>query len=219
MRPALLAASTLVLASLAVFACSSEDSPATPTEEDAGGGGQRTPPDDDPPDNSSGGASSGGTSGGTSSGGSSSGGASDDGGSTSSSSSGGNPDFDGGSPIDGGAAGTLCLEGSVLESEDNNTEATADQLPSQSTSFCGRIADGADVDFATFTLPENATRLEMSYATTNGQAIQIDAFADGVQFPFNGTYEFKPGKPYLLKVSSKNGQTFDYRINVAITTP
>jgi hypothetical protein len=222
MRPALLAASTLVLATLAVFACSSEETPSTPTDTDAGGGGGggRTPPrDNEPPDdNSSGGTSSnggtsggssGGTSGGTSGGGSSSG----DGGT---SSSGGNPGFDAGVPVDGGAAGSLCLSGSIQESEDNGTEATANQMPSESATFCGRISAAGDVDFIKFMLPANATSLSMRQNTTNGAATQIEAFADGEAFSFSGTYPFKPGKPYVLKISSKNGNTFDYRIMVMI---
>jgi hypothetical protein len=219
MRPALLAASTLVLATLAVFACSSEETPATPTEEDAGGGGRKSPPENEPPDenssggNSSNGGSSGGSSGGTSGGTSGGGSSSGDGGT---SSSGGNPGFDGGTPIDGGGAGTLCLSGSVQESEDNGTEAAADQMPSESATFCGRISAAGDVDFMKFTLPADARNLSMSQNTTNGAAIQIDAFADGEAFSFSGTYPFKPGKPYVLKISSKNGQTFDYRITVTI---
>jgi hypothetical protein len=216
MRPALLAASTLVLATLAVFACSSEETPATPTDTDAGG--TNTPPPNEPPDNTtSGGTSSGGTSGNTSSGGTSGGGSSSGDGGSTSSSGGNDPGFDAGVPIDGGEAGSLCLSNSVQESEDNGTEGTADQMPGESATFCGRISAAGDVDFMTFTLPSDAKTLQMGQNTTNGAAIQIDAFADGEAFAFNGTYPFKPDKPYVVKVSSKTGQTFDYRITVTIT--
>jgi hypothetical protein len=56
----------------------------------------------------------------------------------------------------------------------------------------------------------------MSQANTNGAAIKIEPSADGTDFPFSGgTYQFKPGKPYLLKVST-TGAAVDYRIRIEI---
>jgi hypothetical protein len=124
---------------------------------------------------------------------------------------------DAGPPIDGGDAGTKCSQFTVQESEVNDDVANADPIPNETGTYCGSITSAGDVDFITFTLPASLSRLRMGYETTNGAAIQVDATADGEAFPFNGTYLIKPSKPYVLKVSSKNGQLFDYLIKVEIT--
>jgi hypothetical protein len=211
MRFALVAGSSSLLIALATFACSSSSPPAESNEAEQATPKETTdtPPatDDTTPSNhnsnDNGNASS---SGGTVPDGG-------DGGNNTSSS--GGTTSSGGTPIDGGAAGTKCVSGSVQESEANDDVGTADEMPGQTGTFCGRIGANTDVDFISFTLPANAKSLSMSQSTTSG-AIKIEPTADGEAFSFSGTYPFKPGKKYVIKVSTTAG-ALDYRIGVNIT--
>jgi hypothetical protein len=115
-----------------------------------------------------------------------------------------------------GGGGSLCQSTSVAESEANNDLASADTMPGQTGTFCGKISSDADVDFVTFTLPANAKSFGMSQNTTSG-AIKIEPSVDGEAFPFSGgKYLFRPGKPYVLKISTTGG-ALDYRISLTIT--
>ncbi|MDF2694960.1 MAG: hypothetical protein K0S65_3343 [Labilithrix sp.] len=123
---------------------------------------------------------------------------------------------DGGGGGNGGGGGSLCQSSSVAESETNNDLASADSMPGQTGTFCGKIGSDADVDFVTFTLPANAKSFGMSQNTTSG-AIKIEPSVEGEAFPFSGgNYLFKPGKPYVLKISTTGG-ALDYRISLTIT--
>jgi hypothetical protein len=128
------------------------------------------------------------------------------------------PIVDAGPPIDGGDAGTLCGLYSVEETESDDTP-PGNAIPNTGGSFCGTISSAADVDYMTFTMPDNATKLVMTQTSTNVGAIKVEATADGTPFDFAGVYPIKNGKPYVLKISSATGATFDYVIDVQITTP
>ena len=205
----LLVASTLTLATVAVIACSS-DTTATPTE-DAGGGTSTsssgssgsTSGDPDPGTSSSSGTSgaSSGTSGASSGTSGSSG--SNEGGASSSGST-----YDGGGKVDGGDAGTLCLGGSIQESETNNTVGEADTLPNMTTSFCGHLEPG-DIDYATFTWEagKNSSRWDTAFSAS---AINVEITADGTAATFNTPP--KPGKVYVLKITA--AAATDYRVQV-----
>lgn len=200
MRSALIAASTAVLSTTLVFACSSAEPPATANAEaDSASGPKPDPAPEETSDTSNPGA---GTSGGTSG---KPGSSSGDGGGGASSTSGGGSTFDGGAPVDGGNAGTKCLAGSVQETEDNNAEGQANVLPNTTTSFCGRISAAGDVDFATFTYPASGSNsIGWSFEYTAG-SLKLDITADGVPVSLNDAP--KPGKKYVIKVSSTAGAT------------
>jgi hypothetical protein len=114
-----------------------------------------------------------------------------------------------------GDAGSRCLATSIRESESNNDLASADQLQAQTLTFCGRITTG-DVDFWTFTMPDQVNDFGFNLESTTGQNnLKIEPSADGEPFSFFGQYPFKPGKPYVLKISSK-GAPLEYRIGLNI---
>lgn len=112
-------------------------------------------------------------------------------------------------------AGTLCLPTSIPESESNNDVTTADPLPAQTTTYCGRIGAG-DVDFVTFTMPNQVSTFGFNIDAATSNQLRVEPSADGEPFNFNSNnYPFKPGKPYVLKLSSLGGP-LDYRLKVTI---
>jgi hypothetical protein len=126
---------------------------------------------------------------------------------------------DSGPPIDGGDAGTLCEQGSQMEVEDNGTTGSANTLPSESSTFCGTISPGSDVDYVKFVLPVGATAFGIQDKSTNGAAIKVEPSDNGTPFDLSSsTYPFNIGDTYMLKISSNSATTtFDYRIEVSIT--
>ncbi|OJY17347.1 MAG: hypothetical protein BGO98_00120 [Myxococcales bacterium 68-20] len=221
MRSALLTGSALTFIALTCFACSGSDSAASngsedvlappknesPSTEESSSAESNPPEDSDPTGGGGGGDGSGLPDGGSEGGGGGGGNGNGNG------NGGGKGDGGGGG---GGGGGSLCQAGSVAESEPNDDAASADSIPGETGTFCGRIGSDTDVDFVTFTLPANAKSFGMSQKTTSG-AIRIEPSVDGTTFPFGGgNYPFKPGKAYTLKISTTGG-ALDYRIGVTIT--
>lgn len=226
MRLSLLSGSAALAIALATFACSSSDQPAAaaaddvvaPPRNDTPSAEESNPTNETPSDEDTGSDETGGDGsyglpdggGGSSSGGNGGGNGGGDGG------GGGGGNGGGGGGGNGGGAGSLCQGSSVAESEPNNDAASADVVPGQTGTFCGKISSDTDVDFVKFTLPANAKSFGMSQNTTSG-AIKIEPSADGQAFSFSGgNYPFKPGKEYVLKISTSGG-ALDYRIGITIT--
>ena len=193
MRFLLLALTASASVALASIACSSTPAPAAET--DAGSTAlPKTDPPEDPP--------------------------------ASTSSSSGNPapvdagtgdgsltDSGGGGTTEGDA-GAGCLPTSIRESETNNDVASADVMLPQTGTYCGRITPGADADFMTFTMPNVVNTFNFAIEVGN---VKVEPTADGEAFNFNSNnYPFKPGKPYVLKITSNNGNPVDYRIKITI---
>ncbi len=115
-----------------------------------------------------------------------------------------------------GAAGSLCEPGSIEESEPNDTDITADVLPSQTAKYCGRVQPN-DVDYVTFTLPANATTFGIFQSNTS-TALKIEGVVDGTTFALDGSNPpFMPGKTYLLKATAPGaGVAVDYSVSISI---
>lgn len=116
-----------------------------------------------------------------------------------------------------GDAGSQCLTDSLREVEGNNDLATANVLPSQTASFCGRVTAG-DVDVVKFKMPDQVGMFSFAIERTTSRQIQVQPSVDGEEFSiFSNNYPFKPGGEYAFKISSSNNTTaFDYRIRITI---
>ena len=127
--------------------------------------------------------------------------------------------FDAGTLVVGSDAGALCLSNGNPESEDNSVLQSADQIPGQSGTFCGRIESFADIDFVKFNLPQNAQSLHIDILASEG-GLEIYVTADGNEFPFPsqtaGDFVFAPGKDYVFRFSSRTGKPIDYRMELTI---
>ena len=120
--------------------------------------------------------------------------------------------LDGGAASDGGNAGTKCLSLSVLESEDNGTEATADVIPDATGSSCGRLEAG-DSDFLTFTFPAAATRIGWGLETAQ-RGVTMTVTAGGTPVTLNEAPQ--PGKTYVVKLGSTGTTPADYIVKLTI---
>lgn len=154
-------------------------------------------------------SSSGGSSSSSSSGSSGSSGDTDggdtDGGSTS---SGGTSSGDG-----GGGAGSLCNAQTQKEVEPNDAQGTATAV---TTGFCGVLPTGTDVDFATFTLPANATNFNFNTQVTKPQ-VDFFLIVGAQRVPIQGgSLPFEPGQKYYIEVRNKQNTSVDYRVLVNI---
>jgi hypothetical protein len=111
-----------------------------------------------------------------------------------------------------GDAGVRCEATSLRESEANNDLATANALPGQTLTFCGRLTTG-DVDVFKFTMPNVVNEFRFDIEAGN---IRVQPSLDGQDFSFNSqNYPFKPGGVYALKISS-NQANVDYRMRITI---
>lgn len=196
MRLVLLAVTASLSVAMATIACSSTPAPAA-TETDAGTTAlpkddDPPPKDDDPPPVANDAAPS-------------------DAGPTDGQAA------DGGFGSTAGDAGSRCLPTSIRESETNNDIASADAVPAQTGTYCGRITPGNDADFMVFTMPLQVSTFNLSIDETTSGQIKVEPTADGEAFNFNSNnYPFKPGKPYVLKITSGNQTPLEYRIKVTI---
>lgn len=107
-----------------------------------------------------------------------------------------------------------CITGSVPETESNDALASANSIPAQTGTFCGQISSDSDVDFVKFTLPASTKSLSLNVNSTSG-AIKLEPTADGEAFSLSGNFPFKPGKEYVIKISSTGG-ALSYRVGLGI---
>lgn len=228
MRVALLIPGSLIVSSIAMYACSSSDPATTPAD----GGAKPTTSSasstsGEQTSSSSGEDQTSSSSGGDNTSSSSGSGGDKDGGTSSSSSTGGmtsSSSSSSGAPVDGGAAGTLCTTGATPEVEPpaNDTAATAQVIPATTgtakMSFCGRLSSATDVDFITYTFNTTAAfGLSGGQGTSDATAGQkIEITVDGQTQEFKGNLSIiKPGKPILFKVTGT--KAVDYRFNLDVT--
>lgn len=108
-----------------------------------------------------------------------------------------------------------CLATSVAEIEANDTADTATTVPGATGSFCGTIAEDADVDFFSFTAPANAQGLAFGAAYSKKGAT-VEVAVDGGAAVQLGTSGLKlvPGGKYVVKVSGPAALT--YRVDLTV---
>jgi hypothetical protein len=107
-----------------------------------------------------------------------------------------------------------CNAGSASEVESNDTPATANSFGA-ATTFCGTVSLG-DVDYATFTLPANATGFSYSVAWGNDKgAPAISISAGGVTAAAGQEPPLFPGQLYTFKVVGTGAAT-SYALAIAI---
>ena len=115
----------------------------------------------------------------------------------------------------GGGANPLCAAASVHETEANDSEGTANALPNATSSFCGTLGSGADVDFVSFVLPADAKSIGFG-AEYSLQGLAIDGTAGGQAFNVGGAAAFKPGQKYVFKIHTTGAAAVNYRFDVTI---
>jgi len=111
-----------------------------------------------------------------------------------------------------GDGGARCLGTSLRESESNNDATSADKVPAETNTFCGRLEPG-DVDFVTFTMPDDVGFFSFGVDSASGGRVKIEPSVDGEPFSLNGRWPFEPGKPYVVKLTSSSSQVVDYRLS------
>jgi hypothetical protein len=127
-------------------------------------------------------------------------------------------DFDAGVIVGTTDAGALCDALSIRETELNNDPSTPNQIPIQSSTYCGRIEIG-DVDFVSFTMPQQIGRFGITVEQATGP-VRIEATAGGQPFNFfSFDWPFLPGQPYTLKLTSpRTTGSVDYKIRFDFST-
>lgn len=133
----------------------------------------------------------------------------------------GTPDT--GAPVDAGDtneptdAGALCQAGSVQETEQNDSAASADVMTSGAGSFCGRLTPG-DNDYFEWVMPANTKTWSISDSTKGG-AVTVTGTVNGQTFTLNsgGAYPFFPGMTYVFHASSTANTNVDYSVAITIT--
>jgi hypothetical protein len=114
-----------------------------------------------------------------------------------------------------GPANPLCATTSIAETEANDTEATANTLPSATSSFCGTLSSATDVDFVSFVLPADAKNLGFG-AEYSLQGLAIEGTAGGQTFNVGGTPAYKPGQKYVFKIHTTGSGPVSYRFDVTV---
>jgi hypothetical protein len=114
-----------------------------------------------------------------------------------------------------GAANPLCAPTSIPETEANDSEATANALPSATSSFCGTIGSATDVDFVSFVLPADAKSLGFG-AQYSLQGLAIEGTAGGQTFSVGGNPPYKPGQKYVFKIHTTGSAPVSYRFDVTV---
>ena len=111
-----------------------------------------------------------------------------------------------------GNPGGRCKAGDTPEGEPNNAAGQATPITS---GFCGELADAADVDFAVFTLPANATGLDWDLeSTANGVEYFVTVGATRVSL--SGKVPFEPGSAYVFEVRNSTAKKIGYRIALKV---
>jgi hypothetical protein len=87
-------------------------------------------------------------------------------------------------------------------------------LPGAGGSICGSVSPAADIDYITFTLPNDATAIRLRTSVSSTAAAKFEASVDGVSFDM-GTPTFKKLGVYLIKVTSMNATSFDWEFEYA----
>lgn len=108
---------------------------------------------------------------------------------------------------------TACTQ----EKELNNEPGTANELVD---SVCGTLLPASELDYLTFTLPEKAKSMNLTYEGNVKLRISVEGF-DPVELSSsnNPQVPFAPGKQYIIRVSADGGGAvkIDWRVNVVHT--
>ncbi|MBX3217536.1 MAG: hypothetical protein KF850_36225 [Labilithrix sp.] len=120
------------------------------------------------------------------------------------------PASDGGSANQPPPIEVDCPVGTVVEMEDNDTPATANELD-DGLSFCGAISPGSDVDYSTFTTPAGK-KLELFQGVIEG-AVDFDLIVNGKTLRPSEVKRFEAGK-YLIKAYTKDQKPGKYRYRI-----
>lgn len=102
-----------------------------------------------------------------------------------------------------------CAIGSAVESEPNDTAATANAF--SELSICGVLGTAKDVDYLTFETPPG-TKLTVFQAVIDGK-VDFELALGGATFGPNETSKFGPGT-YVVKAFTKGTLPASYRIRV-----
>lgn len=102
-----------------------------------------------------------------------------------------------------------CTIGAAIEQEPNDTPATANAFTE--LSFCGVLASGTDVDYATFDTP-TGKKLSVFQGVITG-SVDFELTLNGATFGPTETGKFGSGT-YLVKAFTKAGKPAAYRIRV-----
>jgi hypothetical protein len=94
--------------------------------------------------------------------------------------------------------------------------ATANTIPAVTSTFCGHLEPG-DIDFVTFIMPAQVGEFGFGLDIATGP-INLQPFAAGQPFDFNGNYPFLPGQPYTIQVSAGSAFPVDYRLSFDFQT-
>ena len=108
-----------------------------------------------------------------------------------------------------------CPAGSIVEKEGNDTLDLAQAIPGASGTFCGQLGSKTDVDFISFTLPENTNSIGFGDTFTRA-GVTIQVTAEGQTFEIGQTPVLEPGKKYVIKAFTNGDAPADYRIMLTI---
>lgn len=121
----------------------------------------------------------------------------------------------GGGTGGGAGGGTKCVNGSVAETEANDTAQTANEIPSATGSFCGKLPTAGDVDFVRFTLPAEAKYLSYQMSMT-APGVKVDFTVGDKTFGPGQALVFVPGGVYVAKITTTGAAPVDYRLDIEI---
>jgi hypothetical protein len=109
-----------------------------------------------------------------------------------------------------------CDANSIKETESNNTADTANAITVGATgaTFCGSLAL-ADVDHFSFTFPADATAFAWKASWSGNGTPKIAITVDGVAVPEGSAPPIKPGKVYDFKIDGA-ADTVDYVIALGV---
>ncbi len=108
---------------------------------------------------------------------------------------------------------SACIAGSVVETESNDTAATANAFPGQTGTFCGSLSSALDTDFITFTLPAGTRGLGYGLKFNSGP-IDATIVVNGQAFKLTQAIPLVIGVPYVLKVSGGAPLAYRFEMNV-----
>lgn len=113
-------------------------------------------------------------------------------------------------------AGSSCagLADAIDELESNDTAETANPMAGKSGFYCGKIGEGGDVDFVTFTLPSNATGLSWRLSFEGAKPDVTIAVGARPPVALGGNVAFVKGEPYVVKITGAANTS--YRFGLAL---
>ncbi|MBS2020587.1 MAG: hypothetical protein JST00_47465 [Deltaproteobacteria bacterium] len=115
----------------------------------------------------------------------------------------------------GGGASAVPSACSVDEKEGNDAEAEANAIGSAAAKFCGALSAAGDVDYATFTLPSDATFLGFASSFTQ-TGVDFEVSVGDKTFTVGDTPVVTPGAVYVVKAHTKGKTPVSYKLSIDI---